>query len=206
MPSRKSLILFFLLVAVIYGMLLIPWPGLLSGYRAAVAGAGNFFLKRIGDGHVTFTPLETPTLNKDTEVSLRNIKTGTQAIMTINARRLYLPTAFTFALIVAAPISWRRKTLALVLGLLLISVYVGFGVWLELLKVLSEPRFGAVSIGPTLRNGMMVLMLILRKSPVVPYIAALVIFVLVTVRREDVVRLGSAALTARRGKLPMGEV
>ena len=203
MPSRKALILFFVLVAVVYGVLLIPWPGVLSGYRAAVAGTGNIFFRRIGNGLITFETMATPTLDKDTDVVLKNISTGTTAKMNINARRLYLPTAFTVALIVAAPIAWRRMLVALTMGLILISAYVGFGVWLKLLFWLSEPNgLAAISLGPSIRRVIMVLIKILTMSPVTPYIAALLIFVLVTVRREDVVRFGSAAIKTRHAPSP----
>ena len=202
MPSRKALILFFVLVAVVYGVLLIPWPGVLSGYRAAVAEAGNMFFRRIGDGRIAFETMEAPTLDKDTEVILMNISTRKGGMLGINARRLYLPTAFTFALIAATPIAWRRKLVAVSLGLTLISVYVGFGVWLKLIYFLSDPGINALSLGPSLRRAIFVLMTILTRSPVTPYIAALLVFVLVTVRREDVVRLGSAAMKTRHAPSP----
>lgn len=203
MPSRKALILFFLLVAVVYGVLLIPWPGVLSGYRAAVVGASNLLFARIGAGRIVFEAMEKPTLNKDTEVFLTNIYTGTKGKMNVNARRLYLPTAFTASLILAAPIPWRRKLLALFFGLLLISAYAGFGIWLKLLYGLSEPRgLAAVSLEPSIRKFIMILIKILTMSPVTPYIAALLIFVLVAVRREDVVRLGSSAVKPRKAPSP----
>lgn len=198
MPLRKALILFFVLVAVVYGVLLIPWPGVLSGYRAAVAGTCNIFFRRIGDGRITFETMVAPTLDKDTEVVLKNAA-GSTGKMNINARRMYLPTAFTVALIVAAPIPWRRKLAALGLGFILISAFLGFGVWLKLLYGLSEPRgLAAVSLGPSIRRFIMVLIKIMTMSPVTPYIAALLVFVLVTVRREDVVRLGSATAKTQR--------
>jgi hypothetical protein len=130
---------------------------------------------------------------------VKNISTGRIAKMTINARRLYLPTVFVVALIVAAPIAWRRKPVALSLGLILISIYVGFGVWLKLVHAMSEPQFGALTIGPSLRKLIMVLIVILTKSPVAPYIVALLVFVLVTLRREDIVRLGMPAIRRPRG-------
>ncbi len=198
MPSRRSLILFFVITAVVYGVLLIPWPGLLTGYRSASAALCQLFLGRIGDGRVTFAPMEYPTLDKDTDVTLQNVKTGVTAKMTVNSRRrMYLPAAFTLALIVAAPIAWRRKILAAILGLVLISIYSGAGIWLNLVNALSEPRMGAISLGPFVRRIIQVGIKVLIMSPVVPYIAALLVFVMVTVRREDVLRLSSAAIKSR---------
>ena len=201
MPSRKVIILFFVLVAVIYGLLLIPWPGVLSGYRAAVAGMGNIFFRKIGDGVLTFEPMLSPTPDKDTEVSIRNVSTGRGAIITINARRLYLPTAFTLALVLAAPIEWRRKLVATAGGLALISLYAFFCIWLKLVFFLSDPGINALPLGPGVRRAVMILMTILTKSPVTPYIAALLVFVLVTLRREDLVRMRKAVTSQPGAKM-----
>lgn len=193
MPSRKALILFFVIVVVVYGALVAPWPGLMSGYRRAFSGLCEIFFGRLGDARLTFESMTAPTLDKDTHVTIKNVKTGVEARTTVNARRAYLPVAFTIALIVAAPIAWRRKLASLALGLVLIMCYAGFGVWLKLMNVLSEPRLGAVSLGPFLRSTMKVLIVVLTMSPVVPYIAALLIFILVTIRRDDLLRLSSAS-------------
>lgn len=203
MPSRRTLLLFFVLVGIIYGLLLIPWPGVLTGYRKAFAAAGNIFFRTIGSVLITFEPMDAPTLDKDTEVTLRNQATGAQGILQLNARRLYLPTAFTTSLILAAPIGWRRKLAAVAMGLALISVYLGFTVWLKLVFAISEPRgLAAISLGPFVRKSIMILITILSKSPVTSYIVSLLVFVLTTVRREDVVRFGSTAI--RQGTIRPG--
>jgi hypothetical protein len=85
MPLRKALILFFVVVAVVYGVLLVPLPGVLPGYRAAVAGTGNIFFRRIGNGLVTFETMGSPTPDKDTEVVLKNVSTGSTGKININS-------------------------------------------------------------------------------------------------------------------------
>ena len=188
MPPRRALLLFFVLVGVLYAVLLIPWPGLLAGYRGALAGISNVFLGQLADGRMRYEVMESPTLDKDTTVHVQNIATGSRARMSVNARRTYLPLAFAVSLIVAAPIPWRRKAISLGLGLILMVCWIQFGIWLKVAHMLSEPKFGAMALDEGTRK----FMLMVTKwtmSPVVPYIVALVVFVLVAVRREDLVRL-----------------
>lgn len=189
MPRRKTLLFFFIMVGVLYALLLIPWPGVMSGYRKAVVATSNLFMRSFGSGLMTYELMDKPTLDKDITVNVKNTRTGSMAKMSLNARRSYLPVAFTASLILAAPIPWRRKILSLVLGLILINVFIQFGFWLKIVHLLSEPRFAAMELGQTTRNFLLVLIKILTMSPVVPYIVALLVFVLVTVRRDDLVRL-----------------
>jgi len=202
MPSRKTLytlLISFVLVGVLFVLLILPWPGVLTGYRKVVAGVSNIFLCRIGDGRMNFELMDSPTLDKDTTVHVQNIATGSKAKMSVNARRTYLHVAFAVSLILAAPIPWRRKLVALALGLVLIGAYVQFGFWLKIVHLLSEPKFGAMQLGEATRKFLM-LLIKLSMSPVLPYIVALVVAVLVTIRREDVVRLAGGPATQRTTK------
>lgn len=187
------LLLFFFLVAIIYGALLIPWPGVLTTYRAGAAAAGNLFFSRIAKATLRFEPLPTPALDKDIELTMINPGRGT-ATMYLNARRMYLPTAFVASLILAAPIPARRKLIALAVGLALISAYHGFATWIQLTYTLSDPRgLAAVTLEDSTRRFLLVLMRILTMSPVTPYIVSLLVFVLAAIRREDLVRLSGRA-------------
>ncbi len=196
MPPRRALLLFFVLVGVVYALLLTPWPGVLSGYRGAIAGVSNIFLGQLGDGRMRYEVMESPTLDKDTTVHVQNIATGSRARMSVNARRTYLSMAFAVSLILAAPIPWRRKAISLGLGVVLMICWIQFGIWLKVAHMLSEPKFGALALGEGTRK----FMLMVTKwtmSPVVPYIVALLIFVLVSVRREDLIRLSATSREPR---------
>jgi len=188
-------LIYFALVAVLYGALLVPWPGVMSGYRKATAWISNIFQRRIADGRITFEVMDTPTLDKDMSVLVQNITTGSKAKMSVNARRSYLPVALAVALIVAAPIPWQRKLIALALGLVLMGAYVQFTFWLKIVHLLSEPKFGAMQLAEMTRKFLMVLIR-LSMSPVLPYIVSVVVFGLVTVRRDDLVRLAGRSTKA----------
>jgi hypothetical protein len=192
MPPRRALLLFFVLVGVLYGLLMIPWPGLLTGYRRTIARISNIFLGQLGEGRMRYEVMETPTLDKDTTVHVQNIATGSRARMSVNARRTYLSIAFAVSLILAAPIPWQRKAISLGLGLVLMVCWIEFGIWLKVAHMLSEPKFGAMVLGEGTRK-FMFMVTMWTMSPVVPYIVALVVFALVTVRREDLVRLSDAS-------------
>lgn len=196
MPPRRALLFFFVLVGVVYGLLMIPWPGLLTGYRRTIAGISNIFLGQLADGRMRYEVMETPTLDKDTTVHVQNIITGSRARMSVNARRTYLAMAFALSLILAAPIPWRRKVFSLGLGIVLMVCWIQFGIWLKVAHMLSEPRFGAMALGEGTRK-FMLMVTMWTMSPVVPYIVALLVFVLVTVRREDLIRLSAASREPR---------
>lgn len=199
MPWRRTLLIYFSLVVVTYGALMVPWPGVMSGYRRVMAATSNIFLRRIANGRMTFEVMESPTLDKDITVNVQNISTGSKARMSVNARRSYLPVSLAAALIVAAPIPWRRKVIALGLGLVLMMAYVQFTFWLKIVHMLSEPKFGAMQLADSTRKFLM-LLIKLTMSPVLPYIVSVVVFGLVTVRREDVVRLSASPRQPRMAK------
>lgn len=192
MPSRNRIIPFFVLAFVINGVLLIPWPGLASGYRSLVCATGNLFFRRIGEAFISFEPMKEVSLEKDIEITLNNPVRG-KGKMSLSARRMYLPTAFVASLILAAPIPWRRKVIALFVGLALFNVYLWFTVWLKLIYGLSEPRgLDVITLAPSLRKFVLILITILSKSPVTAYIVSLLVFVVSTLRKEDLTRPVSA--------------
>lgn len=201
MPWRKTLLIYFVLVAVIYGALLIPWPGLMTGYRMAVTGVSNIFLGRVGEARMKFEPMSTPTRDKDIDVHVQHMSRGLRAKTMVNAGRTYLPVSLAVALVAAAPVPWRRKIIALVLAVALMGAYVQFLIWLRLMTgLLTQPQFQAVQISETTLRFLKTLE-VLVKSPVLPYIVALVVFGLVTFRRDDLVRIAgqpAVAVPAKR--------
>lgn len=184
---------FVLKLAIVYGLLLIPWPGVMAAYRAAYCAGGNIFFRTLGGaGRVYFTPSEQIVAkDKDVSARLENIATHTGGVMEISSRSMgYLPTSFAMALVVAAPIPWKRRAISLFWGIALISVYVGVELWLRLVNLFSGADVMAVyTLGPFWKGLVMVLVKVLGMSPVTAYIAPVVIWTLVCFRREDLVRI-----------------
>ena len=73
MHPLKRISLFFCLSLLIYAVLVVPWPGLMDGYRACFRAGGNLLFHRFGSsGSVTFVPLPSPTPLLDTTMVLVN--------------------------------------------------------------------------------------------------------------------------------------
>lgn len=223
MPSLRPIYFFVLKLATVYGLFLIPWPGAITAYRAAFCFGGNIFFRTLGGtGRVYLTPKEELVLTeprpegrgrltggKDVAVSLENIETRAVGMMEMNSRLMgYLPTSFTIALIIAAPVPWKRRAFALLWGTALISVFVGVLLGLRLVNVLSNSDDMAVyAFGPFWKGMVVVLLKVLALSPVTAYIAPVVIWALVCFRREDLVRIvsqvrGPGATAAPRAARP----
>ncbi len=117
-----------------YGLLIVPWPGLMDAYSAFFRACGNQLFKSFGSqGAVSFRPPSTPDAAWDTEVLLKNRQRSSSWLMAYDTRRSgYLPTAALIALTLASPITWRRRGQALVWGLILVNVFIAVRVAVSL--------------------------------------------------------------------------
>lgn len=195
MPSLRPVYFFVLKVAIIYGVFLIPWPGVMTGYRVLFCAGGNTFFRTLGGtGRVYLSPKKSPIISdKDVNARLENIETRAAGIMEMSSRLMgYLPTCFTIALIAAAPVPRKQRAFALLWGTALISVFVGVLLGLRLVNQFSNSDDMAVyAFGPFWKGIVVVLLKVLAMSPVTAYIAPAVIWALVCFRREDLVRIVS---------------
>jgi len=195
MPSLKPLYLFVLKLSVVYGLFLIPWPGVMTAYRAAFCAGGNTFFRTLGgSGRVYFGPREEPiTAGKDVIARLENVGNRAAGVMEMNSRLIgYLPTGFAISLIVATPVPWKRRAVAVLWGSAAASVFVGVTVWLRLVNAFSDSNpLTVFAFGPFWKGTVVVLLKVLAMSPVTAYIAPVVIWALVCLRREDLVRIAT---------------
>ncbi len=126
-------------VVLLYGLLIAPWPGVQEGYGALYRyGAETIFGDFGRGGVVQFVPLSGTDPMRDTEIILKKRHAPAVGRLPTSSRYGgYVPTAFLTALVLATPIRWSRRGLALFWGLLLVSVYVGFRLGLTLLNSYS---------------------------------------------------------------------
>lgn len=201
LSPAKNIILFFLLSGLIFGLLVIPWPGpvagpapyLMDGYRWGFRTAGNVVFAQLGQGgSARFEPLSTATHEQDTTVRLRNRLRDTSGSMDIKIlNRGYRPTAFTLALILATPIPWRRRLVALLVGFAAVSLFVMLRTWIQLVDVFSEGNvLAAYELGRATKTTLKALVGVFVRSPAVAYIVPVIIWMLVAQRREDWARFG----------------
>jgi len=139
MFSRKTLLLFLLKAVVIYGLLALP----LTFYDQLY---GDFYRKLAGSFFNTFRETGLVRFKEGVKPELTHINIGNRALprgpggaiktlpIDINTRYLgYLPTILLIALVLASPVPWKRKLMALALGLVLVTLLVLFKQYISLL-------------------------------------------------------------------------
>jgi len=139
MLRSKTLLLFLLKALLIYGFLSLP----LSFYDEAYGNfyrkiAGTTFEKFRGTGFVRFREGKEPSSTRvnigNHELARRSDGAIKTAGIDINTRYLgYIPTILLISLVVASPVPWKRKLMALVAGLILVTLLVLFKQWISLL-------------------------------------------------------------------------
>jgi hypothetical protein len=121
--------------AVVFGLLIAPWPGWNEAYSQYFRAFGQWaFNSNDGGRLVVFAPIDPPLESMlDTKLSL-----GNRALMDTDGKGLikrtridtrsigWLPTALTIALVAATPVPWFRRLMALATGLVLVHVFIFF--------------------------------------------------------------------------------
>jgi hypothetical protein len=138
MLRSKTLLLFLVKALIIYGVLAAPFDFYDKAY-------GDFY-RKIADktfgkfretGFVRFSPTEKPAMTHtnigNVTLALPDGSFDTVAYQ-INTRILgYLPTILLIALVLASPVPWKRKGIALLIGLPLVMGLILFKHWISLL-------------------------------------------------------------------------
>jgi hypothetical protein len=193
---RRPILRFFLLLAGVYVLLIVPWPGVNPAYMAFFRLAGNLLFHSTGPvGVVHFENRSPPNNPWATRVTFKNLRTGAEAHNDrCYARHSYLTYALLTALIVATPVPWSRRWKSLLLGLLLASAAVAFTIWLGIMDIFSgPPPVGQFSLSAFWRAALAAALRILTLSPEVPFALPTLIWPLVTLRPDDARRwLGHA--------------
>ena len=134
--GRNPVTVFALRFALIFGLLILPWPGWNALYSDYFRGLGEaFFTLNNGNRAVVFSSgqgaPDWPAL--DTRITLANRQLldsngkGLMKTTGLNTRSIgWVPTALTLALILATPIPWSRRIWALAGGLVLVHAFILF--------------------------------------------------------------------------------
>lgn len=184
--KRISEFLFWCLV--IYGLLLLPWHGLMDAYRAGFRAVGDVLFQSVGDGgSVYFEKLSDADRVRDTTLRLTNRTNGTRGSMDIRAAYIaYRPTAFLVALVLATPTPWSRRGWALLWGLLGVGVFVALRIWLQIFNALSNgDALSVYALGPFGKGVLMAMLKVVVYTPAMSYLAPACIWILVALRRGD---------------------
>jgi hypothetical protein len=189
----KGLALKFLLrFLVIFGLLIAPWPGLNHAYSQYFQSLGQAVFNPSSESKrmVVFTPASGQIPVMDTRIVLENAELadasgkGLVKSTEIDTRSIgWVPTALTMALILATPIPWTRRLVALAGGVFLIHLFIFFSlqawVWDNSpdLSLLTLSKFEERVVGE--------LNYALMNQLGVSFTVPVVIWTLVTFRRQD---------------------
>lgn len=204
--KRRPIARFFVYLAVVYGLLIIPWPGVNRAYMTFFRVAGNLVFHSIGPAGIVRFENESPPDNPwATRVTFKNLRTGAVGHQDrCNARHGYLMCSLVAALIVATPVPWSRKWKSLLLGLLLANVILLLSMWISLTDVFcGPPPLGQYAPSSFWRSVLDVALNILTLSPEVPFAVPTLIWPLVTLRPSDARRwLDQGKPQCSRGRSP----
>ena len=191
MWPRRPFAGFVIRLLMIYGVFCIPWPGVRQGYAALYRAAGNGLFGSFGSGGVVrFRPRQAGQGRFDSEVKIG--KRGSPRFMTIAHDSIidYFTIAETIALVLATPIPWRRRWKALLYGVLLVNGFVALEVYIVLLHWFSIEKPWALYKPSQFWNEVLARVFeSIAFFPTCTFLVPVLIWILVTFRREDIRRL-----------------
>ena len=150
MHQSKRIILFFLAGVASYALLMAPWPGVQRAYGRLFQGGGNIVFARFwfwSEGTVVFHDIDSlqpgdlpPGVGtiradaaRDTVMVLRKARVPQVGHLTTSSRYIgYSPTAMLVALVLATPIPWRRRGIAMLWGMALVHAFIALRLTLTL--------------------------------------------------------------------------
>lgn len=185
----KRLSGFFVRCVIWYALLIAPWPGVMDAYRAVFRAAGNRVFQSIGrGGSVSFEPRTSVDHTGDTTLvftKVRHYRASTD--MQVNSAYVgYRPTAFLVALVLASPVPWSRRVVALLVGLVLVTGFVAARVWLQVFDVFTNgDALVLFSPAPWMKQVLRASVLILFRAPAGHYMVPMLIWMVVIYRRGD---------------------
>ena len=186
-----------LVLAVIYCLLIACWPVVGRAYSCLYRGGANFLFGSFGSkGIVEFNTLKKA--EYDIEVFLYNIdhrnQDGTlRGLETSHSSRrdAYIYIAFLVALIAATPISVKRKLWALLWGTIFIHCFIAMKLYLRLIDAFSREPLCVITISPFWGRIFYAVHQMFVENVNSGFVAAVLIWILVSFRRGDWVTIVS---------------
>lgn len=143
MLQSKTLFLFLVKALLIYGILSAPFSFYDEAYGVFYRKvAGVFFTKFRDNGAVKFRAWNEPATTRVNVGSYAIVNpngTFRTTAVNINTRYTgYIPTILLIALVLASPVPWKRRLVALVAGLTLVMLLIMFKQWIALLWLCEQ--------------------------------------------------------------------
>jgi len=190
--QTKHVIGFFCVFVVIYGLLMVPWPGLGAAYSKLYRAGTAFLFGAFGpEGVVRFE------LASDGKYDMKIVfysqdkmspdgKMVPVGFTHHNSRRDgYVYVAFLTALTLATPIPWRRKGWALFWGMILIHGFIVCKLAIWILYGLSKEPLSLLVLSPFWKQVLLLTIDVFVRNLTFGFIVSVFIWIFVSFRRED---------------------
>ncbi len=185
MPDDRnnSAIAFGIRALAFYVLLVFPWPGAVELYSSAFRGITNAACSDMFSGaRVRFDPMIASVGTLNTKLTLTNRATRAFIRKDITPWRAgYLPTATTIALLLAIPISFRRRLGRVVWGVIAVHCFLIVRVLILVANGLNESTPAAtIFLGPTASRALTNANSIFVETTTVTFIVPAIIWLAVT--------------------------
>jgi hypothetical protein len=190
--TRSPSIRFLLRFVVIFGVLIVPWPGLNQAYSQYFQSLGQMVFGTTGDGprKIVIGPSSGKRQGLDTLIVLQNTAlTAGEGKQTLRADEIdsrsigWVPTAVTIALVLATPIPWTRRLIALGGGLVLIHLFIFLSLQSWIWN--NSPSVSLLALSSFWQQAADALNYALMNQLGISFTVPVVIWTLVTFRRQD---------------------
>lgn len=198
MFTLRVVVGFCVRVTLFYGLLMVPWPGLQNTYGRFYRAVGDVVFGSFGPGGlVSFEPRTAPHPLYDTEIVLQKLHSPAVGRIPTTSRYMgFMPTAFVIALVLATPLPWARRWLALCWALLWVNLYVAARVALVLVDTYSgNDPLALFKFSPFWKHTVFCATEVVCRSTAGWHLFPIFIWVMVCFRRDDLNRI------VRRGGL-----
>lgn len=145
--------------ALVYAALVIPWPGLQTGYARVFRAAGHASTSALKPWvEVRWREYSGMGATLDTEIAVRRPAGHRSARLVLESRRMgFIPLALFSALLVATPMRRAQRLKAAMVGFALLDVFVACRILIPVLLAGSEGVNAAFTVSPWARSILMAL-------------------------------------------------
>lgn len=192
--NNKNLIRSALLFLLFYTLLMIPWPGLKDAYATFYRNTASFLFESFGTPNIAvrFSPLDRQYF--DIKVSFFDLKKKDAHGKAVPFKEVgitsryssYMFAAFLAALILATPVSWKRRAWALVLGFILMHIYfLAIKTSIFLLNILANSPQSPMVFNESLKKFAFFAKAAFMENLVFGFMISIFIWALVLFRKKD---------------------
>lgn len=180
--------------ALLYGLLIFPWPGFNKTYAAYFRALGQVIFAREGGRRLVHFEAVPENLHHrlDTRIALANRDQvdregkGPVLYLELDTRGVgWVPTALLLALILATPVSWRRRCVAVVWGLIAVHGFILFSVACNTWN--NSTDLSLITLTPFWKTVVAGLDETLITQMGASFVVPVLIWIFVTLRRQDLI-------------------